>query len=129
MKHKYILVSKGFSQVHGVDYTETFSLERKMDSIGLVLAFFASKRWEVHHMDVKSACLHGDLHENIYMHQPKCFIHDPSLVCKLKKYLYGLKQAPKSWYAKMDNFFLSLGFERCKYDPNVYFKNVGELFR
>ena len=65
--YKAILVSKCFSQVHGVDYTETFSLERKMDSIGLVLAFFASKRWEVHHMDVKSYFVHGDLYEDFYV--------------------------------------------------------------
>ena len=57
------------------------------------------------------------------------FIGDPSLVRRLKKYLYGLKQAPRAWYAKMDNFMLSLGFERCKYDPNVYLRNFGDLFQ
>ena len=61
MKHKAILVSKGYSQVHGVDYTETFAPVAKMDSIRLVLALAASKCWEVHHMDVKSAFLHGEL--------------------------------------------------------------------
>ena len=71
-------------------------------------------------MDVKSDFLQGDLHEYIYMQQNKCFIHDPSLVCRLKKSLDGLKPSPRSWYAKMDNFLLSLGFEICKYDPNVY---------
>ena len=53
------LVSKGFSQVHGVEYTKTFALVAKMDSIRLVLAIAASKRWEVHHMDVKSYFIHG----------------------------------------------------------------------
>ena len=42
-------------------------------------------------MDVKSVFLHGDLHEEIYMQQHEGFIHDPSLVCRLKKSLYGLK--------------------------------------
>lgn len=37
------------------------------------------------------------------------------------KSLYGLKQAPIAWYAKMDSFLPSIGFIRCKYDPNVYF--------
>ena len=60
IKNNYRLVSKGFSQVHGVDYTNTFSPVAKMDSIRLVLAIVASKRWEAHHMDVKSAFLHGD---------------------------------------------------------------------
>ena len=67
VKYNAILVSKGFSQVHGVDYTETFASMAKMDSIRLVLAIPASKQWEVHHMDVKSDFIHGDLHEEFYM--------------------------------------------------------------
>ena len=47
----------------------------------------------------------------------------------LNKSLYGLKQSPKAWYAKMDNFLLSLGFERCKSDPNVYLHNFGHLLQ
>ena len=64
-KYKARLVAKGFSQVQGVDYHETFAPVAKMDSIRLVLAISASKHWEVHHMDVKSAFLHGDIHEEI----------------------------------------------------------------
>ena len=63
-------------------------------------------------MDVKSAYIHGEIQEYIYMHQPKGFQEDPSLVCRLKKSLYGLKQAPRAWNAKMDNFLLSIGFIR-----------------
>ena len=57
-KYKARLVAKGFSQVQGVDYYETFAPVAKMDAIRLVLAISASKHWEVHHMDVKSAFLH-----------------------------------------------------------------------
>jgi hypothetical protein len=57
------LVSKGFSQVEGIDYNETFSPIAKMNSIHLVLALAASHKWEVHQMDVKSTFLHGDLQE------------------------------------------------------------------
>ena len=71
-------------------------------------------------MDVKSAFLHGELQEEIYMQHPEGFQEDPSLVCRLKKSLYGLKQAPRDWYAKMDAFLLSIGFTRCKSNPNVY---------
>ena len=88
-KYKAILVAKGFSQVQGVDYHETFALVAKMDSIRLVLETSASKHWEVHHMDVKSSFLNGYVREEIYMKQPEGYILDSSLVCKLKKSLYG----------------------------------------
>ena len=94
-KYKARLVSKGYSQVQGLDYNETFSPVERMDSIRLVLAVIASKRWEVHNMDVKSAFLHGDLKEEIYMKQIEGCFEDSSLVCKLRKLVYGLKQTPK----------------------------------
>ena len=112
-KYKAQLVPKVYSQVQGLDYNETFTLVSRMDSIILVLEFVASKRWEVHHMDVKrhqmdakSTFLHGDLKEDIYMKQPKGYIEDPSLFCKLRKSLYGLKQALEIWYSKMDSFLI-----------------------
>ena len=75
-KYKARLVEKWFSLVQGVDYHDTFAPVAKMDSIRLVLAISASKHWEVHHMDVKSAFIHGYIHEEIYMKQ----IRDTSLI-------------------------------------------------
>jgi hypothetical protein len=125
-RHKARLVAKGFSQVEGIDYNETFAPVAKMNPIRLVLALAASHKWEVHQMDVKSAFLHGDLKEEIYMEQPPGYIqNDSSLVCHLKKSLYGLKQAPRAWYAKMDSFLIATGFSRCHSNPNVYTKKVG----
>lgn len=48
---------------------------------------------EIEKMDVKTTFLHGDLEEEIYMKQPKCFIikGKEELVCKLKKSPYGFK--------------------------------------
>eukprot|EP00253_Pinus_taeda_P030683 PITA_30683 len=127
-KHKACLVAKGFSQVEGIDYTETFSPVAKMNSIHIVLSLATSFKWEFHQMDVKSAFLHGDLHhEEIYIEQPAGFIQkDSSLVCWLKKSLYGLKQAPHAWYAKMDSFLLDTGFSKCHFDNTVYTKKVGK---
>ena len=75
-------------------------------------------------MDVKCAFLNGDIIEDIYVQQPKGFVSNPSLVCRLKKSLYGLKQAPMAWYAKIDGFLLSLIFVQCKYNTNVYLKLI-----
>ena len=68
--------------------------------------------------------MNGDLNEDIYMQQPKGFISNPSLVCRLNKSLYGLKKAPRAWYAKIDGFLLSLSFVWCKSNPNVYLKLI-----
>ena len=63
LKYKARLIAKGYSQVHGIDYNETFAPVAKMDSIRLALAIAASKQWEVHHMDVKCSFINGDLTE------------------------------------------------------------------
>lgn len=73
-KHKACLVAKGFSQVEGTIYFETFALVAKMDSIRLVLSFATSQDWSVYQMDVKSAFTYGDIHEEIYMEQPLSFM-------------------------------------------------------
>eukprot|EP00253_Pinus_taeda_P018682 PITA_18682 len=91
------LVAKGFQQVHGIDYDETFAPVEKMDSIHLTLTIAAAQQWEVHHMDVKNSFLHGDRSEDIYMEQPHGFTQVSSLVCRQKKSLYDLKQAPRAW--------------------------------
>ena len=80
LKYREILVAKGYSYVHGIDYNETFAPMAKMDSIRLALAIAASKQCEVHHMDVKCDFLNGDLTEEIYMQQPEGFVSNPYLV-------------------------------------------------
>jgi hypothetical protein len=62
-RHKAWLDVKGFSQVEGIDYNETFAPIAKINSICLVLALATSHTWEVQQMDVKSSFLHGDLQE------------------------------------------------------------------
>jgi hypothetical protein len=65
-----------------------------MNTIRTIISLATYFQWEIHQMDVKSAFLNGDLHEEIYMQQPPGFISSEtsSLVCKLNKSLYGLKQ-------------------------------------
>ena len=60
-------MEKGYSQVHRMEYNETFAPIKIMDSTRLVLDIATLKRWEVHHMDVNSSFLHGDIEEEIYM--------------------------------------------------------------
>jgi hypothetical protein len=67
--------------VHGIDYDETFSPVENMDSIRLTLSIMEAKGWEFHHMDVNNAFIHGDISKEIYMENPRGFMHDSSLFC------------------------------------------------
>jgi hypothetical protein len=120
------LIAKGFSQVEGIDYNETFSPIKTMNLIFLVLVIVTSHKSEVHHMDVTFDFLHGYLQEEIYMEQPIDYVQNHSShIFHLDKSLYGFKQAPWSWYAKITNFHLNIDFSRCHYGPNAYTKKVG----
>ena len=68
------LVAKGFTQVQGIDYEETFPPVLRYESIWYILAHAALLDWEIKAMDVKTAFLYGELKEEIYMEQPEGFI-------------------------------------------------------
>lgn len=75
-----------------------------MNSIRLILSLGSRFGWSIHQMDVKSAFLHGDLAEEIYMDPPLGFMTNPTIVSNLKKSLYVLKWAPRAWYEKIYHF-------------------------
>jgi hypothetical protein len=85
-RYKARLVAKGFTQKEGVDYKETFSPVSTKDSLRVIMALVAHYNLELHHMDVKTVFLNGDIDETIYMMQPENFVvGDPkNMVCKLK---------------------------------------------
>ena len=88
-----------------------------------MLSLVAHFNLELEQLDVKTAFLHGDQDEQIYMTQPKGFIdvHHPEYVCLLEKSLYRLKQLPRQRYKKFDNFVIKSGFVRSKYDSCIYY--------
>ncbi|CAL2277595.1 unnamed protein product [Prunus armeniaca] len=110
--YKACLVTKGFHQQPGIDYTETFSPVVKLATIRTILSLAVSRRWSLGQLDVKNAFLHGFLNENVYRTQPLGFVDlaRPHYVCKLHKALYGLKQAPRAWFHRISTFLLSFGF-------------------
>jgi hypothetical protein len=125
-RFKARLVVKGFSQIPGIDYNDVFSPVVKHSSIRALLGIVVMHDLELEQLDVKTAFLHGDLEEEIYMDQPEGFIvpGKENFVCKLKKSMFGLKQSPRQWYKKFDSFMIVNCFKRPLYDSCVYIKFI-----
>jgi transposase InsO family protein len=125
LRYRARVVAKGFTQIFGLDYDETFSPVARFESLRLLLALAALEDWEIHQMDVKSAFLNGLLDEEIYMEQPEGFVDPdhPDKVCLLKKAIYGLKQASRAWNKQFHGVLLDLGFTRTRSDAGVYHRH------
>jgi hypothetical protein len=126
-KHKGHLVAKGYVQRQGIDFDEVFAPVARLESVRLLLSLAASEGWAVHHMDVKTAFLNGELLEEVYVEQPPRFVlrgHEHR-VLRLVKALYGLRQAPRAWYAKLDESLIKLGFTRSSSEHAIYFRGTG----
>nr|GEU31244.1 hypothetical protein [Tanacetum cinerariifolium] len=104
-RYRARLVVKGYAQKEGIEFN------KKNSPV----------------LDVKTAFLHGNLEEEIYMLQPEGFKQKgkENLVCRLNKSLYGLKHAPRCWYKRFDSFISSLEYNRLHANPCAYFKRFG----
>jgi hypothetical protein len=95
--------------------------------VRLLLALAAQEGWQVHHLDVKSAFLNGELKEEVYVAQPPGFERkgQEHKVYRLSKALYGLKQAPRAWNIKLDNTLKNIGFCQSPLEHGLYARGNG----
>ncbi|GJX47726.1 retrotransposon protein, putative, ty1-copia subclass [Tanacetum coccineum] len=106
------LVAKGYTQLYGVDYEETFSPVADIRAIRILISIAAYYDYEIWQMDVKTAFLNGYLDEDIYMVQPEGFV-DPNHQKKcmqLKDSIYGLRKHQEAWNKRFDEEIKSFGF-------------------
>ncbi|GJX99916.1 putative pol polyprotein [Tanacetum coccineum] len=115
---------------NSIDFDEVFALVPRLETLRLLIALASEKGWKTHHLDVKTAFLHGDLKEEVYVVQPKGFekLGEERKVYKLDKSLYGLRQAPRAWNIKLDNTLKEMGFQQCMQEKAVYKKVSNEEF-
>ena len=113
-KYKARYVDKGFKQIEGIDYSETFAPTSKPETVQLILSLAAKEHFTLRQMDVKSAYLHPQIKEEKYLEQPTGFVETDSLgnnlVCKLNKSI------------ELANFLIQQNFSRSKNDYCLFIK-------
>jgi hypothetical protein len=122
LRHKARWVVKGYAQIDGIDYNETFASVVKPMSYKALFAVAAAEDWEIDQMDVVTAFLYGEVEEEIYVQQPTGR-EQPNAggkVCKLIKALYGLKQAPRVLFHRLTTYLQQTGFAPLTQDHSVF---------
>ena len=124
VKYKARFVAKGFTQVEGLHYNETFAPTTRLSTIRAVLACAAHQGAKPKQMDIKTAYLHAPIEEELYLEQPEGFEVKPNKdhVCRLLKSLYGLKQSGRNWYKMLSEFLLTAQFDVSPHDPCLFVK-------
>jgi len=121
IKYKARWVIKGFNQILGVDYIDTFSTTCRPETYRLIIIIAISNKWILKQYDVKNAFVHANIDTEIYTELPTGFYtKEVSKVCKLNKALYGLKQSPRLWYKHLSAILIELGFIIFPYDEAVF---------
>lgn len=113
-----------------MDYSETFAPIAKLNTVRILLSLAANLDWPLHHLDVKTVFLNGDLDEEVCMDVPPRFEDKfGSNVCKLEKSLCGLKRSPRAWFEKFTRSIKKQGgnqgqvhhtlFTKCSHDGKI----------
>ena len=127
-KYKSHIVAKGYSQIAGLDFDETWAPVVRIESVRHLFVLAAFLCLFMLHIDAKSAFLNGESDVELYVQQPEGFVDPryPYKVLRLNNSLYGLKQASRIWYLLLCDTICSLGFVPSVSDPSIYIhKNLG----
>lgn len=66
-RYKTRLVVKGYNQLPGIDYHDSFSPITKIVIVRAFMAIATSQNWKIHQLDINNAYIHGHIDEDIYM--------------------------------------------------------------
>ncbi|BEJ13710.1 hypothetical protein CspHIS471_0308840 [Cutaneotrichosporon sp. HIS471] len=124
-KFKARLVARGFTQIHGVDYDETYAPVARMSSLRLLFTIAAIYDLELGQIDVEGAYLNGVIEEEIYLNTPPGVrLSDPNAdVFRITGSLYGLKQSGRVWWIELNTRLTAMGFQRCPDEWGLYCRN------
>ena len=127
-QRKVRLVVKGFAQVKGVDYEDTFASMITHQSIKVLFFLMTLNKMVFWKIDIRTFFLYGECLEDVYMEQPEGYADAkfPDHVCKLLKTLYGMKQAMRYANNKLRGVLAKQGILPTASDDNVYVKQSAQ---
>ena len=127
-RYKARWVVKGFKQIEGLDFNETFSSTVKGAAVRMLIALCAKYDYEMEQSDVTSAFLESHLKEEVWVEQPHGFTNgNRNDACRLLRALYGLKQSPREWYTTIRKFMESLSYTRLVKDHSIFIHENGMI--
>jgi len=118
-RYKARWVARGFEQLYGIDYEQTFAAVAKSMTIRIILALAAAQDYEIEQMDAVTAFLNSDLTETVWVELPPGY-QKGGKACRLKRGMYGLKQAARLWAIKLRTQLQSLGYHPIPADECIY---------
>jgi len=148
-RRKARIVARGFAQIPGIDFSDTFAPVTRLELVRTIVALAAEEGMTLHHFDIATAYLNGKLKEKVFIEIPKHTILSNVLsegisvdirkkakgmlerikkgdkVCLLNKSLYGLRQAGRCWNARINEKLLKYGARKSSADPCLYHKGAG----
>ena len=127
-KWKARMVARGFQQIEGVDYFDSYAPVAKHSSYRILFAIAAALGWHMMQTDITSAFLNSSLKEEVYIRPPPGYPCAKGVVLKLGKALYGLKQASRAWYLTLVAELKKLGWRVSRYDDCVFIHKKLNLF-
>ncbi|KAF7372247.1 Gag-Pol polyprotein [Mycena venus] len=128
LRDKARLVGKGFTQVYGIDYQETWAAVARLESIRMTAAIAAKQNLHLWQIDFEAAYLNSETKEEIYMEQPQGYEvpGKEHWACQLKKTIYGTMQGRRDWAETLGRTYDDLGYVASKADPCVRVKSSDE---
>lgn len=115
------LVAKGFTQIPGVDFFDTYASVVRYESLRVTLAIAAAKGWKTWAIDFVSAYLNSRMKEKVYMDQPQGMVVEGSegLIAMLDFSLYGTMQGTSNWWDELNGTYHNLGYRCFHADQSV----------
>ena len=126
-RFKVRMVARGFSQIEGIDYFETYGGVATATTIRTICGIIAQFNLKTREIDVATAYLYSPVEEELFMEIPsgyREYIGEKleGKCLRLKKALYGTKQGANAWFKTLNRFLEGNGFRKMQSVESLYKK-------